>query len=254
LKLSKFNPEQKVEMKLYFPLVILICLFFFGCAQHRDGGQQGESTIMGSKKVYRGKVIDRSNRTKTISLEVVKNGSSRIIELHFDDQTRGIDNAVKRKQVIVAYSVAGGRTIATSVKPEKTGFVAGVSEITVKKVKKMIDHQDEFVLIDSRPKDEYIKSHLPASISIPACQLKKHANLLPEDKDQLLVFYCGGPACGMSTMASATAAQAGYKNIKVMLAGVEGWIKAGFSTFAVDKFIKFIHAITSTIAAMTINI
>ncbi len=224
-------------MKLFFPLAILICLCFFGCAQNRGGGQQGELTATGSQKVYRGKVINRSNRTKTISLEVVRNGSSRVIELNFDDQTRGIDHAVKRKQVIVAYRVAGGRPIATSVKPEKTGFVAGVSEVTIKKVKKMIDHRDEFVLIDSRPKDEYIKSHLPASISIPACRMKKHADLLPEDKDQLLVFYCGGPACGMSTMASATATQAGYTNIKVMADGVEGWTKAGFPTFAVDRFV-----------------
>ncbi len=225
------------KFKLYFPLIILISLFVFGCAQHRGGGQQGELTVTGFKKVYRGKVVDRSNRTKTISLEVVDNGSSRIIELNFDDKTRGIDKAAKRKQVIVTYRVAGGRPIATSVKPDKTGFVAGVSEVTAKKVKKMIDHGDEFVLIDSRPKDEFLKSHLPASISIPSCQMKKYADLLPEDKDQLLVFYCGGVTCGMSTMASATAAQAGYTNIKVMSDGVEGWIKAGFPTFAVDAFI-----------------
>jgi rhodanese-related sulfurtransferase len=208
-----------------------------GCAQHQSGGQQGEPTAIGSKKVYRGKVIDRSNRTKTISLEVMKNGSSRIIELSFDDQTRGIDHAVKRKQVIVAYNVDGGRPIAISVKPEKNGFVAGVSEVTIEKVKKMIDHRDGFVLIDSRPKNEYIQSHLPASISISVCRMKEHADLLPEDKDRLLVFYCGGPACGMSTMASAIAAQAGYTNIKVMLAGVAGWTNAGFPTFAVDTFV-----------------
>ncbi len=225
------------KFKLYFPLIIFTSVFVFGCVQHRGGGQQGELTATGFKKVYRGKVVDRSNRTKTISLEVVDNGGSRIIELNFDDKTRGLDKAVKRKQVIVAYRVTGGRPIATSVKPDKTGFVAGVSEVPVKKVKKMIDRRDEFVLIDSRPKDEYIKSHLPISISIPACQLKKHVELLPEDKDQLLVFYCGGVACGMSRMASATAARAGYTNIKVMADGVDGWAKAGFPTFAVDTFI-----------------
>lgn len=225
------------KFKLYFSLVILTCLFFFGCAQNRGGGQQGEPTTTFSKKIYRGKVIDISNRTKTIFLEVVQNGSSRVIELNFDAQTRGINHAIKRKQVIVAYSVTVDRPVARSVKLEKTGFVAGVSEVPVKKIKKMIEHGDEFVLIDSRPKNEYIQSHLPDSISIPACRMKEHAKLLPEDKEQLLVFYCGGPACGMSTMASATAVQAGYKNTKVMLDGVEGWTKAGFPTFAVDTFV-----------------
>jgi len=101
LKLLKFNPEQKVKMKLYFPLVILICLFFFGCAQNRGGGQQGEPTTTVSKKIYRGKVIDISNRSKTIFLEVVQNDSSRVIELNFDAQTKGIKHTFKRKQELV---------------------------------------------------------------------------------------------------------------------------------------------------------
>ena len=225
------------KFKLYFPLIIFTSLFVFGCAQHRDSGQYRELTATGFKKVYRGKVVERSNSTNTFSLEVVQNGGSSIIALFFNDQTRGIEHAVKRKQVIVAYRVTGGRPIATSVKPDKTGLVAGVSKMPVEKIEKMIDHGDEFVLIDSRPKDEYIKSHLPTSISIPACQLKKHAELLPEDKDQLLVFYCGGVACGMSSIASATAARFGYTNIKVMADGVDGWLKAGFPTFAVDAFV-----------------
>ena len=41
----------------------------------------------------------------------------------------------------------------------------------------------------------------------------------------------------MSRMASATAARAGYTNIKVMTDGIEGWTEAGFPTFAVDTFI-----------------
>ncbi|MEA2113812.1 MAG: rhodanese-like domain-containing protein [Thermodesulfobacteriota bacterium] len=224
-------------MKLYFPLVILTCLLFSGCAQYQGGVQQNGSTATGSKKVFRGKVTDRSDRTKSFSLEAVKKGSSRIIKLNFDDQTRGMDYVVKRKQVIVSYRIVAGSPLARSVKPEKTGLVAGVSEVPIEKIEKMIDHGDEFVLIDSRPKDEYIKSHLPTSISIPSCQLKNHAELLPEDKDQLLVFYCGGVACGMSRIASATAARFGYTNIKVMSDGVKGWAKAGFPTFAVDTFV-----------------
>ena len=224
-------------MKFFFPLVMLVCLLFSGCVQNYGTIQLDDETDAGFNKVYRGKVTNRSDAKKSFSLEVVRHGRSRIVELKFDDQTRGMDHVVNRKQVIVAYRVVAGSPVARSVKAEKAGFVAGVSEVTIKEVKKMIAQRDEFILIDSRPEDEYGKSHLPSSISIPACRMKEHDNLLPADRDQLLVFYCGGPTCGMSTQAAATAARSGYTNIKVMLDGVEGWVEAGFPTFADDQFI-----------------
>ncbi len=225
------------KYKLFFFLVIPLCLFSFGCAQNRGAGLQDETGATGSKKIYRGKVVAKSNRTKTISIELSNGGSTRTVKVNFDDRTRGIDRATRGKRVIVTCKIAGGRTFATSVKAELAGFVSGVSEITVKKARKMITDGDEFTLIDSRPVRQYARSHLPSAMSIPSCEMKENIDLLPEKKEQLLVFYCEGPTCGMSTMASATAAHAGYKNIRVMLAGVEGWTKAGYPTYADDDFV-----------------
>ena len=50
------------------------------------------------------------------------------------------------------------------------------------------------MLIDSRPyKPKYVNGHIPAAISIPDSQFDKMTDKLPQDKNALLIFYCGGP-------------------------------------------------------------
>ncbi len=50
------------------------------------------------------------------------------------------------------------------------------------------------MIIDSRPyKPKYANGHIPAAVSIPHSQFDKLTDKLPEDKNTLLIFYCGGP-------------------------------------------------------------
>ena len=50
------------------------------------------------------------------------------------------------------------------------------------------------MIIDSRPyKPKYVNGHIPTAVSIPDSQFDKLKGKLPEDKNALLIFYCGGP-------------------------------------------------------------
>ena len=50
------------------------------------------------------------------------------------------------------------------------------------------------MIIDSRPyKPKYIKGHIPTAVNIPDSQFGKMTDKLPQDKNTLLIFYCGGP-------------------------------------------------------------
>ena len=224
------------KFTLFFTLFTALCLLTSGCAQN-SVLLEDEPGVTHSKKVYRGKVRGKSRKAGTLSIEIVRDGMPRTIKINIDHKTRGLDHALRGKQVIVTCKVDKGRTVATSIRPELGGFVSGVSAITVEKVRKMIADRDDFVLIDSRSKLQYSRSHLPSAISIPSCAMRDRLDLLPEKKGRLLVFYCGGPSCGQSTLASATAAHAGYKNIKVMLAGIAGWAEAGYPTYADDDLV-----------------
>ena len=50
------------------------------------------------------------------------------------------------------------------------------------------------LVIDARPESRYAQSHLPGAVSISVEKMAKEMGaVLPKDKEQMLVFYCGGP-------------------------------------------------------------
>lgn len=53
---------------------------------------------------------------------------------------------------------------------------------------------------------------------------------LPADKSAALVFYCSNPLCRKAPNAAKRAKQLGYTNVRVMSAGISGWISAGLPT------------------------
>jgi rhodanese-related sulfurtransferase len=53
--------------------------------------------------------------------------------------------------------------------------------------------KNEALVIDSRPKKaKYDKGHIPSAISIPDSQFENLKGRLPADKNETLIFYCGG--------------------------------------------------------------
>jgi rhodanese-related sulfurtransferase len=53
------------------------------------------------------------------------------------------------------------------------------------------------------------------------------ASELPSDKAQPLVFYCANEQCGASHEAAHRAVALGYRDVKVLPAGIMGWSHAG---------------------------
>lgn len=85
--------------------------------------------------------------------------------------------------------------------------------------------QEDVMIIDSRPfKPKYVKGHIPMAVNIPNTQFDKLAHMLPENKDALLVFYCGGVHCKLSHKSAYKAEALGYRNVKVFAAGYPEWM------------------------------
>jgi rhodanese-related sulfurtransferase len=81
-------------------------------------------------------------------------------------------------------------------------------------------------IIDVNGSDSYKDGHVPGAVDFEAVK-GKLASVLPQDKNALVVAYCGGPKCKAYQAAAEAASQLGYKNIKHMSAGISGWKKAG---------------------------
>lgn len=80
-----------------------------------------------------------------------------------------------------------------------------------------------YTLGDARPPKRYREGHVPSAIATPAHDRDALLATLPEDKNQLLVFYCGGPTCPFTGKAVGFAREAGYTNIRGFQEGMPGW-------------------------------
>ncbi|UZP68105.1 rhodanese-like domain-containing protein [Desulfovibrio mangrovi] len=85
----------------------------------------------------------------------------------------------------------------------------------------------DVMIIDSRPANKFGEGYIPTAVSIPDSQFEKMASQLPENKNALLIFYCGGLHCPLSHKSAKKAEALGYKNVKVFAEGMPGWKKAG---------------------------
>jgi len=82
----------------------------------------------------------------------------------------------------------------------------------------------EIIILDVRPKDEYIAGHIPYSRSIPLFELKKH--LQQFSPHQEIVAYCRGPYCVLAQEAMNILRERGFKAMRLE-DGVAEWQESG---------------------------
>lgn len=84
---------------------------------------------------------------------------------------------------------------------------------------------DEIILVDVRPEEEFNRGHIHKAISIPFEKLKGSLDKLPKNK--IIVAYCRGPFCVYADEAVALLKNEGYK-VKRMDKGYPEWLSKGF--------------------------
>jgi rhodanese-related sulfurtransferase len=83
---------------------------------------------------------------------------------------------------------------------------------------------DQIVLLDVRPAEEYEASHLPQARSIPVTELEARLAELPADRE--IVAYCRGPYCVFADEAVAFLRARGY-SARRLEQGVPEWRALG---------------------------
>jgi hypothetical protein len=198
---TKELPMNDQILKRLLPLACGAAFFVAGCGQFEPvtaADQAAPATAQADVKkqenVLMGKIVGKSNKAKTISIEVGKGDQVKTQMVKFDDNTKGLENAVVENAAIIEFTGEGANRLATVIKPKLAKMPAGTTEMKVAELAALVDSGKKYVLVDSRPAPRFHEGTIAGSINIPVPEMKKNgAALLPADKDIQLVFYCGGP-------------------------------------------------------------
>lgn len=219
-------------------LILFIALSLLISASNLQAEETGILTVKGKVKGFANPA-----QSKTISLNVAEKG---VMVFKYDDATKfkNFKSLLELKggAAVVEYRVDGSDKIATSIKKAYVKLPEGVKEIKTAEVAALVEKgpaEGNYFLVDARPEKRYAEGHIPTAVSIPTSKLKKKgAALLPDDKDITLVFYCGGPTCGLSPKAAGMAKKWGYSNVSVYVQGEPEWTESGHLTAATAEYVK----------------
>jgi rhodanese-related sulfurtransferase len=103
----------------------------------------------------------------------------------------------------------------------------GLNTISPTRLNQMLENQ-QVTVIDVNARQSWTKAHVPGARNLDPVGYSN--NDLPSDKESTLVFYCSGPMCRKAPNAARRANQMGFRNVKVMSAGISGWLAAKLPT------------------------
>ncbi len=234
--------NHKLTVFAAFILSLTTVLILMTCnpAQAAPDVKAQEELISVKGKV---KGFANPNQSKTISINVKEKG---VMVFKYTDTT-AFKNfkhlpELKGETAVIKYRIAGPDKVAAEITKAFVKLPKGIRELKIEEMAELVRKGPEasnYFLVDARPAKRYGEGHIRGALSIPVPKLKKEgAKLLPPDKNMPLIFYCGGPTCGMSPKAAGMAKKLGYKNIRVFLQGEPGWKKAGYYTTSTPEYVK----------------
>lgn len=122
----------------------------------------------------------------------------------------------------------------------------GYDLVTTEELKQWIDSGKDMLIVDTMPYEaSYKKEHIPGAeqflFPIPDMaswqeeetgdkSLDAYQALLGQDKDRVIVVYCGFVKCTRSHNGAEWAVRLGYKNVYRYPGGIKAWKEADFAT------------------------
>jgi len=196
-------------------------------------------------------LVSGKDRAKGYDFKLNK-GEDYLIVGVCDSDCRDMDLELYNGNVLLDFDREPGSTPYLEFVPQQTGYYSlgvtipscttgqctfgigiltktGVPEISTKTLAKVINSKANYTLIDSRKKSEFNNGHISTARSIPYTDMTKNGYyLLPDHKDELLIFYCWNEACEWSEEAAKIAIEYGYTRVYRYSAGYVGWLNDGY--------------------------
>jgi rhodanese-related sulfurtransferase len=139
----------------------------------------------------------------------------------------------RKTTIFVAIATFVGLSVITLAgwaltRPDQPKAVTQFERMSIADFKAAYDRK-EIVVLDVRPIEAYVASHIPGSLHIPVTRVQGEIPYLPKDKP--IVAYCTCPAEESSGEAALILANGGIKAF-ALTGGLEAWTSAGYPTEA----------------------
>ena len=116
--------------------------------------------------------------------------------------------------------IIGGADGPTSIIVAEKGEKAMYEQISAEEAKKIMDSDEEYIILDTREQYEFDEGHIPGAILIPYTEIENKAEDMLPDKNKLILVYCRSGR--RSKIAAESLAKIGYTNVKEF-GGIIDW-------------------------------
>ena len=101
-----------------------------------------------------------------------------------------------------------------------------LAQVSVDEVAGAVEgHDPSWAIFDANSRETFDANHVPGATWVDYDAVTQEQ--LPADRSATLVFYCANEQCEASHVAARSAIGFGYENVRVMGAGIHGWMAAG---------------------------
>ena len=107
-------------------------------------------------------------------------------------------------------------------------LLMGLKAVSPAGLHQLMQGPERMSLVDVNSRQSWLKAHVPGAWNLDPAEYKDSD--LPADKNDVLVFHCSNPMCRKAPTAARRAEKAGYGNVRVMSAGISGWLAAKLPT------------------------
>ena len=107
-------------------------------------------------------------------------------------------------------------------------FLMGLKTISPDALHRLMQSSEPVSVIDVNSPQSWMKAHVPGAKNLDPVDYKDSD--LPPDKNGVVVFYCSNPMCRKAPNAARRAKKIGYSNVRVMSAGISGWLASNLPT------------------------
>ncbi len=148
------------------------------------------------KDVMAGEFYSRSRKAKSIQIKI--NNRMQLVKYDENTTVKNVPAIKKLKRpipILVRYKKVGNDYVATQIVAKPKIKVPKEQLIGTQELARLVamgPEKGNYTLVDSRPGIKFKEGHIPTSVSIPFPKMGGMKDKLPKDKNQLLIFYCGG--------------------------------------------------------------